>query len=37
MDTRIRGYDKKAGYNVMATAVPGCKKQHFPIMTARVV
>jgi hypothetical protein len=37
MDTRLRGYDKKAACNLIATAVSGCKKQHFPNMTARLV
>jgi len=37
MDTRLRGYDTKAACNFMATAVLRCKKQHFPIMTARLV
>ncbi len=37
MNTRLRGYDKKAGCNLIATAVPDCKKQHFPNMTARLV
>ena len=36
MDTRLRGYEKK-GCNLIATAVPGSKKQHFPNMTDRLV
>jgi hypothetical protein len=35
--TRLSGYDEKAGCNLIATAVPRCKKQHFPNMTSRLV
>jgi hypothetical protein len=27
MDTRLRGYDKKAACNLITTAVPGCKEK----------
>ena len=33
MDTRLRGYDKKAACNFIATAVLRSKKQHFPNMS----
>ena len=37
MDTRFRGYDKKAACNFIATAVLRCKKQHFPNINTRLV
>ena len=37
MDTRLRGYDKKAACNLIATAAPRCKKQHSSNMTTSLV
>ena len=37
MDTRFRGYDKKAACNFIATAVLPCKKQHFSNISTRLV
>ena len=35
--TRLRGHDKKAACNFIATAVLRCKKQHFPNISTRLV